>query len=381
MPQAVQISIPAYLPDSTAGITVAGYQVQGSSASGASGIPTGWTDLPGSPFTSNLNILDTSDDASVTKLYRAKPVLQVTSNSTVYTLDAPWSRAFLPTETLYDATFSAQLIPILRATYLADSGTPQTNGTKMLEATGPGQGVWTPDGATNRFSLQYVENDDPVRVLDSWYKLTWTDNTGTPKSAVPDQDYRVDIYNGVVEFATFPDATDYLRFDFRKCDFVNADLYASLQSAIAALSQYGINGYQLNQSNNLLTMNKPLANPDLGDLVCKIAVRNIRDGLTELALRHDAGWRDGSNQYDPQPNRNLQFTVQKLDLSDSLIRMLANGWIRSNTAIRARGDFDAMFDMSAMSPVTLGMFQQFSAFSGWGVGFGMGTGFWNPWYL
>jgi hypothetical protein len=318
--------------------------------------------------------VDTAGDAAFDKLYRARPVLQVTQGVTVYTLDIPFSEPFIASDPLFDWSLTCQLLPILRSTYLSDTGVPQTNGTEVMENTGPGQGLWTPDGIATRFKLQYVENDDPIRVLENWYKLTWTDNSGTPKSAVAGVDYSVDTENATVEFVTPPLQDDYLRFDFRQCTFNNRFLLTGLQSAVASLSSYGVNGYQIHQSNNLNFLKKPLANPDLADIVCKIAVRNIREGLTEAALRANSSWRDGGASYDPEPSRALQFQVQKLDLSDRIIRQLCNGWIRSNTAMLSRGDFDLMFDMSQMSPVSQSMFAQFSSFTGY-AGVGMFPGY------
>lgn len=373
MSQAVMFSIPAYVLDSTSIATVVGYQVQGSSTTGASGIPTNWTDIPNSPFTSNINIVDTSGDASHTKLYRCRPVLQVTQNSTVYTLDVPFSEPFCYDQPLYDWSLTCSMLPILRTTYLGDIGVPQSNGTLLADNTGPGQGLWTPNGTTTRFPLQYVENDDPIRVLENWYKLTWT-RGGVAQSAVPGTDYVVDTENGVVEFTTAPLSGDYLRFDFRECTFSNEFLLSGLRSGVAALSQYGINGYSLHQSNNLYFLQKQLANPDLADIVCKIAVRNIREGLTEAALRANASWRDGGASFDPEPSRALEFLVQKLDLSDKMIRQLCNGWIRTNTIPLYRGEYDVMFDMSQMSPVSMAMFEQFSAFTGY-AGIGLAPGY------
>lgn len=374
MSQAVLFSIPEYILDPLSPATVTGYEVQSSSAQGINGLWEDWTDLPGSPFSSNLNILDTSESASYSNRYRARPVLQVTQDSTVYTLPVPFCRAFGPMEKLYDFALTMQLLPIMRSVYIGDPGTPQSNGTNVLENTGPGQGLWVPDGETSRFSLQYVENDDPIRVLDNWFALEWTAADGTPKSSIPDQDYQVDCANGVVEFATPPAVGDYLRFDFRRCDYSNEFMLQSLETGVAALSQYGINGYQLHQSNNLRFMQKALPNPDLADLVCKISVRNLHEGMVQQALRSNSSWRDGGSQYDPEPSRALEFQVQKWQVSDSMLRKLANGWIRTNTVPLYRGDFDVMFDMSQMSPVSISMFEQFSSFTGY-AGVGLSPGY------
>ena len=371
-------SIPKYAPDPTSSEVVVGYEVQASVPVTGMAMFTGvWVPLTGSPFASNSNIVDITG-TSVTQ-YRARPIRQVTVSNVVYTLDTPFSRPFFADTPLYDAQMTAILLPMLRFTYLNDVGTNQTNGTMINEATGPGQGLWTPNGIQKRFQLQYISNDDPIHVMDSLFRLIRVPKGSSQVSMQPDVDYQVDTHNGIVEFTTAPLATDYLRFEFRKCDFFNEDMLLGLKSAVADLGNFGLQGFSLHKENNLFSLNTQLPNPDIGEIICKIAVRNMREGQTESALRSTMAWRDGGVSADPVSSRSLQFVVQKLELSDVHIQKRVNGYNRSNSRPLVRGDFDMQFDMSQMSPISVSMFTQFSAFSGYG-GSGVG-GFFMPFWL
>jgi len=375
---ATLFSIPKYVPDPSSVEVVAGYEVQSCAPVSGMAMFTGiWAAVTGSPFASNSNILDPA--GTTTAQYRARPVRQVTINGTTYTLDTPWSRPFFYDTPVYDAQLTAILLPTLRFTYLGDTGINQTNGTTLMETTGPGQSLWTPDGKTTRFQLQYISNDDPIHVMDTLFRLIKVPKGGSQVGMVADQDYQVDVRNGVVQFQTAPAPTDYLRFEFRKCDFFNDDLLLGLKSAVGDLGNFGLAGYSLHKENNLYSLNQPLANPDLGEILCKIAVRNLREGLTEAALRSTMAWRDGGVSVDPVSNRSLQYVVQKLEVSDTHIQKQVNAYNRSNTRPLVRGDFDMQFDMTQMSPVSISMFQQFSAYSGYG-GAGVG-GFYMPFWL
>jgi len=372
---AVLFSLPTYVPDPTSIEVVTGYEVQSSSAAAGTYPCTGsWSPITGSPFTSPNNIVDTAGGATSQTWYRARPVRQANSA----TLDTPWSKPFLPNDVLFDFRITKFVLPQLRFVYLHDEGKPQSNGTVLTDTTGAGNGLWVPDGNTTRFPLQWVINDDPIRVLDLIYNMTWT-RSGVAQSAVADQDYSVDVRNGVVIFKTAPLAGDYLRFDFRMVDFVNDDLLLVIKAGVNGLSHFGINGYQFNTENNLYSLNKSFPNPDLAEIVCKVGVWMMREGMTEYGLRSSFAWRDGGVNVDPYPSRALEFLVQKLQVSEKSIRNQANAWIRGNTRPRVRGDFDVQFDMSQMTPVTRGMFSSFSAY--FGVAGAAGMGFTYPWWV
>lgn len=377
MSNATIFSVPTYVPDPTSTEVVIGYQVQSCAPTNAEPLFTGvWSDITGSPFASPNNIVDIAGTYSTQ--YRVKPLRQVTVSAVNYTVDAPFSRPFTQDTILYDATITRQALPMFRMVFLKDGGTPQTNGTVLQENTGAGNGLWAPDGSTTKFNLQYMADDDPIKVLDNLYNLVWQDSTGAYKSAVPDVDYWVDIKNGVVQFKVAPAATDYLRFNFSRCDFNNDELLPALQAGVNGLSAYGINGYQFNQENNLLTLNQQFPSPDLIRLVCLVAVVSAREGGTEAALRSSMAWRDGGASIDPYPSRALEFFVQKMQVSAQEVRNAANAYIRGNTMPRIRGDFDMMFDMSQMAPISASMFNQFASYGYSGSSMG---GFYYPWWL
>lgn len=378
MPTAVIFSVPQYIPDAQTSEVVTGYNVQ--SLTPSNGAPTllgTWNTITGSPFASNLGILDVN--GTVNTMYRVQPIRQVTINSTTYTLDTPWSRPFLPTQTLYDGYVTRFLLPAMRFTYLHDEGVSQSNGTNNLEVTGAGQGTWAPDGEQTRFPVQYVIDDDPVKILDyPSFNMTYLTGGTTAKTMTVDVDYTVDLRNGVVTFALPPAADDYIRFDFRRCDFVNDDLLQALNGGVNSLSHFGLNGFQFNSNYNLQVLNTAIPNPDLGEIISRVAVWNMRGGQTEAALRNTMAWRDGGASADPAPSRALEFLVQSGVEQEKQIRRQVNSLIRLTTLPIGRGEFDMQFDMTQYTPIGASMFQQLSYAGGYGVG---NTSSFYSWWL
>lgn len=371
---AVIFSLPEYVPDPFSGEVVTGYQVQSSSVVGSPALvlPSGsFSDIAGSPFVSNLNIVDPS--GTVQTFYRIRPLRQITVGMSTYTLDSPWSKPIQYNTPLYDAIFTRALLPTMRFTYLGDQGVSQTNGTVLQETTGAGQGQWVFDGTTTRFNLQYVMNDDPIRVLDDAYRLIVTPHSGSPTLMQPNVDYAVDTRAGVLEFATAPASNTYARFEYLRTDFVNCDLLQTITTAVNALSQYGINGYQVVTSNNLQKLNRPLLYPDLVEIIAKVGIVRLREGLTEAAMRGTTAWRDGNSSVDPYPSRALEFLVQKTDLNDAHIRKEINTFIRGTTSPIGRGEYDVFFDCTQLTPLTSGMFVAIPGLYG-AVGAGIGQG-------
>lgn len=355
---AVILSLPTYVPDPTSAEVVVGYELQ--SCAPTVGLPlfTGiWTTVTGSPFLSNRNIVDpTGVDAT---LYRARPTLQVPVSGSPVTLDTPWSAPFTRHDLAYDFFFTRVLLPTLRFTYMNDAGIAQTNGTVLAETSGAGNGLWRPNGTQTRFALQYIANDDPIRVLDGSFRMIRKNASGAFVQCLPDIDYSVEAKNGMVEFSLPPASDDYLRFDFYRSDFVNVDLLQGLRSAVNALSQFGINGYQVKRENNLAYCNSN-PNLDLVEIICKLAIYLMRQGATESALRSSMSWRDGAISEDPYPSRALQFLVQDLDLTEKSLQKRANSYIRSQTGILVRGDFDLELDITQMTPFNTNMFMPFN---------------------
>ena len=365
-------SLPTYVPDPTSAQTVAGYAVQ-SLAPAANETQLGtWTAITGSPFASPNNIVDPSGTQYT--WYRAAPVISLPGG---YTMDVPWSRPFLATDPLFDTVFTYQILPAMRFTYLHDEGKFQSNATVLTETTGAGQGLFVPDGTTTKFPLQWVINDDPIKVLDSVYTLTYEHPAGTLVALVEDTDWRVDTANGYLEFAVAPAGEDYFRFDFRMVDFRNADLYDIMVAGVNSLSHFGINGFQMQKENNLLFLNRTLPNPDLIELICKIGVWQMREGQTEAGLRSSFAWRDGGVNTDPYPSRALEFLVQKIQVTEKTLHNQCNNYIRGVTRPRVRGEFDITFDMSQMTPLHRNMFAQFA--STYGAGYTQG--FMYPWWI
>lgn len=371
---AVIFSVPVYVPDVTSGETVVGYEVQSGTVNPASpSFVSSWVAVSGSPYASNRNIIDPA--GLLTTYYRVRPVRQISIGATAVTLDTSWSRPFLSTDRLYDAVFTRLLLPTIRFTYLGDQGVTQTNSTLLEETTGAGNGVFQFDGFTKKFNLQYVMNDDPIKLLDEIYNLTYIPlGQVVPVPKVPYVDYIVNSRAGTLEFLVPPAPGDYVRFDFRRTDFVNADLLEMLTSGVNSLSSYGLNGYQVNTSYNLLSLSKPLDTPDIAEIISKVSVLRLREGQTEVAMRSTTAWRDGSSAVDPFPSRALQFLVEKTNLNDTHIRKEINTYLRLTTAPLHRGEYEVFFDSVQLSP--------FVGFIN--LGFSTGSAFQAailPWYL
>ena len=372
-------SVPQYVPDATSGEVITGYEVQAGTPVPGSSFATGFVAIASSPSVSNRNIVDPT--GTLNTLYRVRPVRTVMFNSTLYTLDTAWSRPFKATTPLYDAIFTRLLLPTIRFTYIGDNGVAQTNSTILEETTGSGNGQFLFDGVNKHFNLQYVMNDDPIRLLDDIYSLVYTPKiTGVATTLVPYVDYVVDARAGYIEFAMPPLPGDYARFEFRKTDFVNDDLLTMLVSGVNALSQYGLNGYQVDTSYNLLAINKPFKTPDLAEIVAKVSVLRLREGLTEAAMRSTTAWRDGNASMDPFPSRALQFLVDKTELNDKHIRREINTYIRGTTLPKGRGEFDIFWDMTQLTPLTGGMFHNMPAGAFGQVSNGIGSPAF-PWYV
>ena len=376
-------SLPTYIPDITSSEVVIGYEVQSSVATPGQPVFSGvWTDLIGSPFTTPNNILDIND-ASTTEgtRYRARPVRQVTYNGQTVTLDTPWSRTFTASSFLYDFPFTRFLLPYLRQVFLKDEGMAQTNGTVITETTGAGNGLIIPNGVQTRFPLQYVFNDDPIKLLDSFFTVTKAagngPTTGQPYALVMDEDYSVDVRNGIVSFKTAPLPDDYIRIDFRKVDLVNDDLLSALTTAVNSLSHFGLSGFYTSNENNLVSLGTAI-NQDLMDIVCLVAMFNMREGLTEQAMRSTLSWRDGGINEDPFPSRAMEFFVEKIPTTQKSIQQRVNAYIRSSTTPIGKGDFDLMFAVDYTSPFNTGFLSQ--AALNWGfVGALYGPAFYSSW--
>ena len=375
---AMFFSVPAYVPDITSGEQIVGYNVE--SLAPVAGVPQNmgsWATVSGSPFASNVNIFDPNGTA-YTK-YRVQPIRQVVVNSTPYTIDTPWSRPILPTDTVYDPVFTRALMPSLRFTYLQDVGIAQANGTDIQETIGAGNGLWVFDGSTTRFPLQYVMNDDPVKILENVYTMTFKTGgeDGTPVQKQANVDYWVDERAGWVEFATAPASTDYARLDFRRVDFLNQDLYIALCSAVNTLSTFGLNGYQVNSTQNLQTINSNIESPDLAEIICHTAIYVMREGMTELALRSSANWRDGSDASDPFPDRDLQFIVEKLSIGEQALQRKVGNYIRGTRPPTGYGEFEVFWNVTELTPLVSGMFGQVAPGYGWSTG--LGVPFYGGW--
>jgi len=376
---ATLFSIPAYIPDPSSVESVVGYQVQSSAATVGQAVFTGvWSDISGSPFTSNLNIIDPSGSAlSNATMYRCRPIRQVTVSGSPVTLDTPWSRTFTALTPLFDYTFTRLMLPYFRSVILKDEGIAQSNGTNVNENTGAGNGLLVPDGTTTKFQLQFVYNDDPIKLLDRFINVVRIPNNSSQVQMNLDEDYTVDVRTGTITFKTAPLATDYLRIDFRKVDFVNDDLLLALGGGVDSLSHFGLGSMFTYNLNNLTMIGQPF-DKDLMDIICMVAMLNMREGLTEQALRSTYAWRDGGVNVDPYPSRAMEFLVEKLQVSKEMVQDRVNGYLKTTVNFITRGDFDLTFDLSQMTPFAVGMFDRFApnyGISGVGLG-GLYFPFW-----
>ena len=373
---ATLFSIPVYVPDVSSTEVIVGYDVQSSQSTVGQPVFNGtWATIAGSPFALNSNIVDVNPASTMTgTMYRARPVRQVIVNTLPIVLDTPWSRSFTALTTLYDAPFMRFFLPTLREVFLKDEGISQSNGTIAYENTGAGNGLLRPDGVTTSYQLQYIYNDDPIKVLDGFITVTKIPLNGVQVTMNLDEDYVIDSRNGKIIFKVAPLVTDYIRIDFRKIDFLNDDLLRVLASGVDSLSNFGLCGFSTYRQNNLIRLGAGTYNNDITNIICLVGMLNLREGMTEAALRSTLSWRDGGVNEDPYPSRAMEFEVQKITVTTAMIQQRVNAYIRTATQYITRGDFDMMFDMTQLTPFNGKLFRQFA------INFGYG-GNWLPMWL
>lgn len=313
-----------------------------------------------SGYTSNTDILDVNGCSW--DLYRVQPIITVGTNTNI-TLD--YSRPFYPNQTLYDVQISA-LIDYFRRSYIDDVGIRQTNSTVTTEDSGSAVLPFMTDPNTSRYYLSFMPNEDPIKFI--------AENTlvyhGTTKSnatpLISYTDYFPAEMAGYIDFKSNPASNDYLKVEYTHVRFTNDEIRNALLNAISSLSLYGINNYQVNQSNNLLYLAIPLQNRDLADIVCLIAAKEIMQAKVLSSFETSEAWKDGKGvEYTSDPSRGIQAATMHVANVEKELIAKASAYIYQTRNYVTRGEFDSFFDTSGILPVYTLFISNYNAFGWW----------------
>jgi hypothetical protein len=342
------ISIPPFFPSSTGSWTVVSYNVTVSRASGNAPNYFGpWTTLF-TATTSNTDLIDPSGE--YWDLYRVTPNIQI--GSTIYPYDTMQSRAFFASQPLYDTQISSLLVNF-RTNFIIDPGIPQSESTVVTETTGGNLLPFMTDATTTRFYFSFMSNDDPIKVISESVVVYAGASESVAVPLTPYTDYYVSETGGYIQFATAPAANSYMKVDFTKVKYTNDEVRNSLLNAVSDLSNYGINGFQVYQSNNLSYLATPLPSLDLGQIVSNMAAVTLLNGIIHRSVDVSESWKDGASgvEYTLDPSRTIQAAAQQAaDLHDKLKYQTKN-YIINNRNYTTRGEFESFFDVSGVLPV------------------------------
>jgi hypothetical protein len=302
-------------------------------------------------FTQNTDIVDVA--GTKWDLYRVQPILQafdLAGNPQAVTLDM--SRPFYAWQPLYDMQMSA-LIDNFRNNWIKDAPIPQTESTIPSESTGGNVQPFITDASTKRFFLSFLPNDDPIKPMARTTQVYLGQSEATAAPLEPYQDFYVNEDGGYIEFNTIPPVTSYLRCEFEKVQYTDDQIRNVLTNAISDVSNYGINGYQINVSNNLYYLATPLPNRDLAEIICSIAyIRLLNQSVLDATTRAEE-WKDGNSgvEFTSDPSRTLQAAVQSLNDMNTSVQQRANTYIYNTRNYIAYGEFDSFFDVSGVLPL------------------------------
>lgn len=341
------MSFPAF-PNSD-GYTVVGYNVVVSRASGNAPNPMGtYVALSGyTGTTQNLNIFDSV--GTQFDLYRVTPIVNIIGGSSNVVFDTMQSRPFYATQPLYDIQISS-LIDAFRQGYLSDIGIPLTDSTLPTESTGSAAMPFMTDSLTTRFFLSFLQNDDPVKLLPNPLVFTGTDKSSAA-ALTQYTDFYVNEIGGYIDFKVPPPTSNYLRVEYSKVKMTNDEIRNLLCNTISFLSAYGINGFQVNNSNNLYYLVTPLPNRDLAELVQLIALKKVIDQQMSSDLANAESWNDGKVSWSADPGRALQAAASRLSDLEPEINARCNNYIYNTRTYTSRGEFESYFDCSGILPV------------------------------
>jgi hypothetical protein len=245
----------------------------------------------------------------------------------------------------------SNLLDTMRNNWISDPGIPQTESTSPTETSGGNVMPFITDPSSARFYLSFLPNDNPVKLIGSSVQVYLGTDRASATPLVPYQDFYASEDGGYIDFAAIPPTNDYCRVEYTKVRITNDQLRSVLVNAVSALSLYGINGYEVRVSNNLFYLVNPLANRDLGDIVCEIGFRNLLNSQFLAQLEGAESWKDGNVEWSADPGRALQAAAGRATDLEADIKKRANNYILNTRNYIARGEFDSFFDVSGTLPV------------------------------
>lgn len=352
-------SFPAFTPGGN--YTTTGYNLQKSAA--VNGAPSWfgpWVDLTGyQNVASNLDVFDPV--GTFNDLYRVQPIVTIGTNTNV-TLD--WSRPFFASQPVYDIQVSA-LIDHFRRNYIDDIGVPMTDSTIPTESTGSGTLPFITDAQTTRFYLSYLPNTDPVKFIPENCLVYMGTSKANAAPLIPYSDFYPAGEKGYVDFKTSPPASNYLRIEYTNVRYTNDEIRNAILNSVSQLSLYGINGYQVMSSNNLLYLASPLASRDLAEVCLDIAKLNILSARVMSSIESSEAWKNGTTEYTADPSRTIQAASLAIPAQKEIIRNKANNYILNTRQYRNRGEYESFFDTTGVLPVYTLFISQFNMFGYW----------------
>ena len=300
-------------------------------------------------YTSNFDIVDVSGGPN--DLYRVQPIVAYTlPDGTAGTGTLNMSRPFFSWTPLYDAMVS-QFIDTFRNSWLSDSGIKETESTIVTENSGASLMPFVSDPDTTRYFLSFLPNDDPVKIVGDSVKVWHGATKAAAQILTPYSDYAPSEDGGFIDFAESPAANDYVRVEYTKVRYTNDQIRSMILNAVSSLSLYGINSFQVNQSNNLYYLGSPIPNRDLGDIMCQIAYRNRLNAAFQDSLEGSESWKDGKVEWMSDPGRALQAAAARATDIEAEIRRRCNIYIYNTRNYISRGEFESFFDVSGVLPV------------------------------
>lgn len=300
-------------------------------------------------YTKNTDIIDLS--ATYWDLYRVQPMVQVTlPNGTTQTVNMPASRPFFYWQPLYDVQIS-MLLDTFRSRFVNDIPVSRTDSTNPAEGSGGAVLPFMTDAQTTRMFLSFLPGDEPQKVIDSTVQVYTGASLAGAVALNPYVDFFPSDKGGYVDLASAPNVGDYLRVEYEAVRFTNDELRSVLLNSISALSNFGINGYQVLTSNNLYSLATPLPNRDLADIVCQIAYLNIVNAQVQYSFEHAEAWDDGKTKYTADPSRSIQAATMHISNQQEMLRHQANSYILNTRNYISRGEFESYFDVTGVLPI------------------------------
>jgi hypothetical protein len=342
-------SHPAFVP--TGGYTLAGYNLLKSAAvNGGPSYFGPWVPVTAyTNYTKNTDIVDMT--GSFWDLYQVQPIIQVTlPDGSTPSIELTPSRPFFASQNLYDVQVSV-LLEHFRNNWLNDAGIPQTESTVITETNGGNIMPFITDPATTRFYLSFLPNDDPVKLIADTVQVYLGADKASAVPLVPYTDFFPSEEGGFIDFAVIPPTGSYCRVEFKKVKYTNDQCRSALLNAVSTLSLFGINGYQVNTSNNLNYLAVSLPDRDLGDILCGFAFKSLLNSEFLSQLTGAESWKDGQVEWSADPGRALQAAAGRVADLEEELRRRCNVYILNTRQYISRGEFDSYFDVSGVLPI------------------------------